>query len=369
MLAYLRVPIGWREIFRRTALETYEDNCLGLAAQLAFYFFLALFPLLLFLVSLISLLPVENVMDQILRTLGQFAPEDVLRIIRDQVRQIAQGEHGGILTFAILGTIWSSSAAVNAIIDTVNRAYDIQESRSFWKTRSLAILLTVVLAVFVILSFALVLVGPALADRLADRAVLGPVAKWTWKILQWPIVFLLVSLAFSIVYYFAPDAEQQWVWITPGSIVATIVWMVTSLAFRFYVTRFGAYNETYGTIGAFIVLMLWFYLSGLAILIGAELNSEIEHASPHGKDPGEKTMPGRRKLGVLGARVYERARVQRPPQPEGLEPSPNCPVDRPRASRRRARPSDRLIGGTALAAAVFRAVRVGLRASTPRAKA
>ena len=128
----------------------------------------------------------------------------------------------------------------------------------------------------------------------------GPAFVWTWNILQWPMVFVLVATAIALVYYFAPDAEQDWVWITPGSVLATLLWVVVSLGFKVYVSSFGSYTETYGVIGGVMVLMLWFYLSGIAILVGAELNAEIEHASPYGKDVGEK-VPGEKKK--IGARA------------------------------------------------------------------
>src|SRR5436309_12030277 len=141
----------------------------------------------------------------------------------------------------MLGTIWSTSSGVNAIIDTLNQAYDIQEGRPWWKVKMIALGLTVALAIFIILSFALVLVGPTLAEKVAVWMHLGPAFEWTWKILQWPVVFALVALAIALVYYFAPDAEQDFVWITPGSVFATILWVVISLAFKVYAAKFGSY--------------------------------------------------------------------------------------------------------------------------------
>jgi len=264
------------------------DNCLGLAAQLAYYFFLALFPALLFVVALVSFLPIAGLMETITGTLGRIAPGEVLTIIQDQLINIAHEKNGGLLTLGMLGTIWSTSSGVTAIIDTLNQAYDVMETRPWWRVRLIALALTVTLAVFIVFSFALVLAGPTLAEKVAVWAHLGPVFEWTWKILQWPVVFCLVALAVAIIYYYAPDAEQEWIWITPGSVLATILWLIISLGFKFYVTRFAAYNATYGAIGGVIVLLLWFYVSALAVLIGAELNAEIEHASPLGKDPGEK---------------------------------------------------------------------------------
>jgi membrane protein len=310
MLRSLRVPIGWRDLARRTTVELVADNCLGLAAQLAYYFFLALFPALLFLVAVVSFLPVQNLLDTIMATLGRVAPGDVISIIREQILKISENKDGGLLTLGMLGTIWSTSSGMTAIIDALNQAYDIQEGRPWWKVRLTAIGLTIALAVFIVASTVLVLAGPTLAERVADWLHLGAVFTWTWKIVQWPLVFLLVSLAMALVYYFAPDAEQAFIWITPGSILATILWLLTSLAFRFYVTNFASYNATYGTIGGVIVLMLWLYVSSLAVLVGAELNAEIEHASPYGKDPGEKEFGAKKKIGVLAEQAWtERERA------------------------------------------------------------
>jgi membrane protein len=154
------------------------------------------------------------------------------------------------------------------------------------------------------------------------RVNLGPAFEWTWKILQWPVLFALASFAIALIYYFAPDVDQDFVWLTPGSVLATILWLVASLGFRFYVVNFGSYNETYGAIGGVMVLMLWLYLSGMAIVIGAELNAEIEHASPHGKAAGEK-VPGERKcIGPRAARKFKER------QDRGEAP-PAAAVDRP----------------------------------------
>jgi membrane protein len=291
MLGALAVPVGWREIAKRTARELVADNCLNLAAQLAYYFFLALFPALLFLVALISFVPVSGLIDVITATLARVAPSDVINIINDQVLKIAHDRNGGLLTLGVIGAIWSTSSGVNAIIDTLNAAYGIAERRPWWKVKALALGLTVVLAAFIVFSFALVVAGPTLAEKVTAWFHLSAAFEWTWKILQWPLVFGLVSLAMAMVYYYAPDARQEWIWTVPGSIVATALWLLVSLGFKFYVAHFTSYNATYGAIGGAIVLLLWFYLSALAVLVGAELNAEIEHASPYGKDPGERA-PG-----------------------------------------------------------------------------
>lgn len=325
MLRAFRIPLTWGAILKRTAGEVVADNCFGLAAQLAYYFFLALFPALLFFVAIISFMPVSGLMDAITAMLARVAPGEVLSIVQEQIGKIANDKSAGLLTLGMLGTIWSTSSGMTAIVDTLNQAYDIQESRPWWKVRLLAIGLTIALAVFIVVSFALVLVGPTLAEKVAVWMHMGPAFEWTWKILQWPVVFALVALAVALIYYFAPDAEQEWVWITPGSILATMLWLITSLLFKFYVSHFTSYTATYGIIGGAIVLMLWFYVSALAVLIGAELNAEIEHASPYGKDPGEKAAGEKKKIGVVAERAWRHDTTA-----GALEPAlahENCDVD------------------------------------------
>jgi membrane protein len=356
MLKAFLVPIGWKDLVKRTASEVMADNCLNLAAQLAYYFFLALFPALLFMVALVSFVPIHGLLDAITGALSRVAPSDVISIVQDQILKIAHSQNGGLLTLGMLGTIWSTSSGVNAIIDTLNQAYDIQEGRPWWKVKAIALGLTVALAIFIVVSFGLVLAGPTLAEKIANYAHLGPAFEWTWKIVQWPVVFALVSLAIAIVYYYAPDAEQSWIWITPGSVVATILWLLISLGFKLYIAKFTSYNATYGAIGGVIVLLLWFYVSSLAILVGAELNSEIEHASPYGKDPGEKVPGEKKQIGALAEETYEakkRAGTLKPAIAQA-----NCDVDNDLAKAGQAPPlpprpraSDWLLGGVAIAEA------------------
>ena len=310
MFSAFQIPITWADLFKRTAKETSEDNVLGLGAQLAYYFLLALVPALVFVVALTSFFP-PRLIEDMMSSLRAVAPADVFGIIDEQVRSLRGGEHGGVLTFGLLVALWSSSAAIVSITDALNRAYDIEEGRPWWKVRLTAIGLTIALTLFVLIAFTLVMVGPNLADRLAAQVGLGEVFAWTWKVLQWPVVFALVVIAVAVLNYFGPDAEQDWTWVTPGAVLTAVLWIVASLGFRFYVSNFSDYNATYGSLGGVIVLMLWFYMSGLAILIGAEMNAEIEHASPYGKDPGEKTPGQKKKLGSAARRAWDERQGQR----------------------------------------------------------
>src|SRR5438309_3021989 len=231
MLKAFRIPISWTEIVKRTASEVMADNCLGLAAQLAYYFFLALFPALLFFVALASFMPVVGLTDAVTAALARIAPQEVLDLVQAQLVLIAKAKNGGLLTIGIIGTLWSTSSGLSAVIDTLNQAYDVQESRPFWKTKVIAIALTIVLAIFIVVSFALVMVGPAIGEKAAGWFHLGPVFVWMWTIIHWPLVFGLVTLAVALIYYYAPDVQQEWIWITPGSLLATVLWLLISIGF------------------------------------------------------------------------------------------------------------------------------------------
>ncbi len=327
---FAKLPLGWWELLSRTAKEFVADNGLGLAAQLAYYFFFSLFPAVLVGIAFASFFPLEHFVDRMVATLGGVVPGDIIGILQDQIRKISEGNHGGILTFGLAAALWSSSAALMGLIDALNHAYDIEEGRPWWKVRLLALGLTFALAAFIVIAFALVLVGPTVADYIARATGLGPVFAWTWKILQWPLVLALVALGAAAVYYFAPDAEQEWVWVTPGAVLAAVIWLAASLGFKYYVTRFGTYTETYGTIGGVMVLLLWFYLSGVVFLVGAELNAEIEHASPYGKAEGEKVPGAKRAIGALAYRRY----LTRPPPASRPTPALLPPAPAPGLFRR-----------------------------------
>jgi membrane protein len=211
---------------------------------------------------------------------------------------------------------------MSAIIRTLNSAYGIEEGRPWWQVQVTAILLTLAVAVFILVSFALVIVGPTMAEKVAVSMRLGTAFEWSWKILQWPVVFALASVGIALVYYYAPDAEQDWVWLTPGSIFATTLWLIASLAFKYYVVNISSYAATYGAIGGVMVLMLWLYISGAVILLGAEMNAEIEHASPYGKEPGEKVPGQRRMIGPAAMRAWvakRRRHGEKPPSADDVK--------------------------------------------------
>ncbi|MGE3511240.1 MAG: YihY/virulence factor BrkB family protein [Vicinamibacterales bacterium] len=334
LLTRLRVTATWTELLKRALYDAFwKDNCLGLAAQLAYYFFFALFPALLFLVALASYFPLTTLIDDLFRTMGGLLPPEALQLITNQMIKISNDGQGGLLTLGVLLALSSSSAAMVAIIDTLNRAYGVEDGRPWWKVRLAAIALTVGIATFILISFALVLVGPTLATALAEQLRLGPVFEWTWKILQWPVLFGLTSLGIALIYYFAPDVEQQWIWLTPGALLATTLWLAASLAFKYYVANWGSYTETYGLIGAVMILLFWFYISGLVLLIGAELNAALEHASPIGKAPGEKVPGQKQRIPARAMRRWKEWRQRHGKRPPSASDVTAVVSARPSAER------------------------------------
>jgi membrane protein len=272
----------WCQIASQTIREIGADNCLGLSAQMAFYFVLAVFPALLVVVALIGHLPIDHTHNSVVTVLGAIVPQPVMTLVAEQLTRIRGSEQASLLTVGIVGAIWSSSAAMVAIIDALNRAYNVPEWRPWWRRRLVAIVLTVMLSVFVVVSLALLVIGPSLAVRLAEIMGLGSAVAVVWALIRWPVMVTVVVLGVSVVYHFAPNRYSRWQWLTPGSWLATALWIGCSLLFKEYVANLRDYAAAYGAIAGAIVMMLWFYLSSLSLLIGAELDAVIDSPQrPH----------------------------------------------------------------------------------------
>jgi membrane protein len=282
--------LGVVELGKRVFREIQEDNVTGYAAQIAYYFLFSLFPFFLFLTAVIAYIPVPNLLDRIIELLGEMLPADALHLVQDNVRTLVTERRGGLLSLGIVLALWTASAAMSAIMDALNRAYGVKEGRPFWKSKGLALLLTVGFTLFIVGSMVLLIFGPQIGEWIAGKVGLGAVFDVAWNILRWPVILFLMILAMAILYYAAPDVKQEWKWITPGVVLAVLGWILASLAFSYYVNNFGAYDKTYGSIGAVIILLTWMYLTGLFILVGGEINSEIEHAAAAGKAPGQKDL-------------------------------------------------------------------------------
>ena len=278
-------------LVKRVWREINEDDVWGYAAQLAYYFLFSLFPFFIFLAALLAYIPIPDLMDQIMGLLGEFLPATVLDMIKDNVLELVTQPRGGLLSFGILLTLWIAASAIAAMIDSLNRAYGVREGRPFWKVRLVAIFLTMGLAALMLSSMVLLIFGSELGGIIAAKVGLGAAFDTAWQILRWPIIVFLMMLGAALIYYFAPDVEQEWRWITPGSAFAVLAWVGMSLLFSWYVDRFGNYNVTYGSIGAVIILLTWMYATGFFLLVGGEINAEIEHAATTGKNKGKKKLP------------------------------------------------------------------------------
>jgi membrane protein len=247
---------------------------------------------LLFVVALATSFPVQHQIDAAVRGLARVAPGDVFVLVREQLLQIAIGPPRGLLALSLLGALWSSSSAMTAIIETLNRTYHVREGRPWWRVRLLAVVLTVVLTAFTLAAVGLMMAGPALARQLDHRLGVPSHFSRMWAIGEWPVVFGLMVTALGSVYHFAPDTRRRPTWATPGSAVAALLWMAASLGLGWYADRVGDYQRTYGAIGGVIVVLLWLYGSGLAILIGAELNAAIEDDAAGSHAPGSTMAIG-----------------------------------------------------------------------------
>jgi membrane protein len=288
--------LTWKSLGQRVWREIQEDEVFGRAAQLSYYFLLALFPLLLFLTSLFGWFAGEDseLRASLFKYLATVLPGEASQLVSKTVTDVTEGSGGGKLSFGILATLWAASNGMGAIVDALNAAYEQKETRPWWKTRVVAVGLTFALALLIIGALILVLYGHLIGDAVASKLGLGAAFALAWKVLQWPIVLAFVLLGFALIYYFAPDLrDQDWKWVTPGSAIGVGLWLLVSFGFRLYLSYFNSYSATYGSLGAVIVLMLWFYFTGIAILVGGEINSEVENemaerGAPDAKEKGEK---------------------------------------------------------------------------------
>jgi membrane protein len=262
---------------KATVQEFQRDDALGIAAQLAYYLILALFPFILVLVSLLGTFGSEELASEVLGYFQQVMPEQAYEIIKDFTDNIISGkaEAPGLFTFGILFTLWAASGAFAALINALNRAYDVQETRPFWKVRVIAILMTLGLSVLILIGVLLLVLGPQIGEAIANVFGLERTFLVVWEVARWPVALFFMMFTVALLYYFAPDVDQPFRWITPGGLIGVLLWVLASVGFNFYVSNFGSYNKTYGSIGAVIVLLLYLYISSLTILFGATLNATL----------------------------------------------------------------------------------------------
>ncbi|GGB59795.1 YihY family inner membrane protein [Virgibacillus dakarensis] len=259
----------FKQLFHRIA----EDDIFGLAAQLAYFFLLSLFPFLLFLVTLIGYLPLDE--HAITDFLGTYAPEETMDLIKNNMSQLVNKQNGGLLSISIIGTLWSASNGIKAIMRAFNRAYDVEEDRSFVFGRLIAIVLTIAMVLVICMAFLLPIFGKMIGEYVFSLFGYSDNFIQFWTMMRWVISSIIFFIVLTLLYKLAPNRHiyfKDAIW---GAIFATIGWQLVSLAFSYYVNTLGNYSATYGSLGAVIVLMIWFYLSGIIIIIGGVINAVI----------------------------------------------------------------------------------------------
>ncbi len=268
--------------------EINEDNIFMGAAALGFYLTLAIFPALILLMTIIPYLPIEEVDEALMDLLGQALPEEAYGIVEEVVADVTGERRGGLLSLSLLGTLWAASTGMYATMQQLNITYYVKEARSFLKARATALVLSLLFGLLVIGAFSLIVLGGRIEDWLGDQMGYSDALLIFFSVFRWVVIVIALLLGFAIIYRFAPNVEQKFRFITPGSVIGTILIIIVSIGFTIYTANFADYNATYGSIGAMIILMLWLYIAGLVILIGSEINVIIEHYSSKGKQKGEK---------------------------------------------------------------------------------
>ena len=269
---------SWWGALKRTVREFRQDNLTDWAAALTYYGILSIFPALLVLVAILGLVG-ESATQPLLDTLSTVAPGPAQEIFTDAIRNLnqSQGSAGVLLIVGIAIALWSASGYVGAFMRASNAIYEVEEGRPFWKLRPVQIAITLSMIVLISIGAVAVVVTGPLAEEVGNVIGVGGAAVTAWDIAKWPVLVLLVSLMFSVLYWAAPNVKQPgFRWLTPGGMLAVVLWIVASAAFAFYVANFGSYNKTYGSIGGVIVFLIWLWISNIAVLLGAELNAELE---------------------------------------------------------------------------------------------
>lgn len=300
----------------RTVKEFVDDEMSTYASALAYQMLFSLFPFILFLIALIGFLHLPDFFSWLRLQSELVLPPQALEQVNPVIDQLQQSK-GGLLSVGIVIALWTASAGVRLMMSAMNAAYDVPEGRPVWKRIPLSIFYTVGIAGMLLVAAALMVLGPQVMEWIAAQVGMQEVIVTVWTILRWPAIVILLMVAVALIYYVMPDVKQKFRFITPGSVLAVVVWIIASLGFAYYVKTFADYNAMYGSIGAIIVLLLYFYISSAVLLLGAEMNAVIEHMSQEGKDPGEKDFEGDKPKETLTVLGHEH-----PVEPESTEPNP-----------------------------------------------
>jgi len=294
--------LGLVDFFKLTYKEVGEDHVMAFAGNLTYKGLFAIFPFFTFLLSLLGIFNATDLVNTMVDKLSGVAPQSATDFIEGQLLSITQSQAESAFTFgaiiSILLALWGVSGAFRSVMEAMNVMYEVEEDRPFWKVYGLSIFMSLAVIVLLVGSLVLVVFGESIGVTVADLVGLGSVFATIWSIVQWLVVACVVLFAFALIYYFAPAARQRFRWISPGSLLAFIFWLIFSLLFSLYASTAGSYNETYGSLAGVIILMLYVYYSALIMLVGAEINQVIEWHIPGGKAEGEKIPEDDRKPDV-----------------------------------------------------------------------
>jgi membrane protein len=310
-------PRTWLFVLRKTWREFGDDQCTDLAAALTYYSVLALFPAAIALVSLLGVVgQSQSSVDTVIDVLRPLVSPDTLNTIQPSLDQIAHSQGAGLaLVIGILGALWSASGYVSAFGRAMNRIYEIDEGRPFWKLRPVMLLVTLVAILMVAVVLVMLIVSGPLATSIGDEIGLGSQALLVWNIAKWPIIVVVVMLVVAMLYYATPNVRQpEFRWLSVGAGVAIVIWVVASVAFAFYVAGFGSYNKTYGALAGVVVGLLWIWITNVAMLFGAELDSELERGRELQAGiaaESELQLPPRDTRGIRKARQREQNDIER----------------------------------------------------------
>jgi membrane protein len=269
-----------------------------MAAALSYYFVISLFPALVLLSAIIAYLPGAHPFEQVLSMLSGFVPHDTLELLRRVLSKVITPNRGTLLSFGVLGTLWTASGGFSAAIEALDIAYEVEEGRPFWVTRPLAVGLTFLVGALLLVALGVMIVGPQFGTWLAESANLSWLLAKAWPYIHWTVAVLFTVLAVEALYFIAPNVKQRF-WATlPGAVLAVACWIGLSYGLGIYFRSFAHFNKTYGAMGAVIALMIWLYWTSFAMLVGAELNCELAKKSPEGKIPQDEDPSGLTKIDI-----------------------------------------------------------------------
>ncbi len=270
-------PVG---VGKQAVKDFMEDDMNTHAAALTYRVLLAIFPFLIFILTLLGALNMKNFFDAMLDEARRVLSADLYSQFESILDQVQSGANGGLLSFGLLLAVWSASGGVRSVMHALNVAYDVEEERTLWKKYVASILFTIGLAVILLAAIMLMFLGPQSMEWLAGQIGLGSVFVDVWTLLRYPAAILLMVLAVALIYYFFPNVDQPFKVVSPGSVIAVVVWVIATLGFSWYLTNFGNYNATYGSLAGVIIMLFYLYISSAILLLGAEVNAVIFKADP-----------------------------------------------------------------------------------------